>query len=48
MIPPGLNSEAFFGGIRGVILTALLAWDGKLNRAFQGTMTSLLDGYHLK
>jgi hypothetical protein len=40
--------DPFFGGIRGVILFALLDWDGKEYLALNGTTTSSDDGYHLK
>jgi len=48
MTEPGLKTPPFFGGIRGVILTALLACDGNEYLAFHGTITSDSLGYHLK
>ena len=48
MIDPGVYVLPVLGGIRGVILTALLACEGKLYRALKGTVTSVSEGYHLK
>lgn len=55
MTEPGLKTPPFFGGILGVILTALLACEGNLELikfyeylAFHGTITSDSLAYHLK
>jgi hypothetical protein len=43
MIWPGVNTAPFLGGMRGVILTALLACEGNEYLALKGTMTSVIE-----